>query len=1118
MKIPLAIAAALVGTMILPAADFGNRYVTMTIDEKGCLSSLREKAGGRELVGEKLPFVEVRDAANRAVAPVAMTAEGDRLTFAFAQGSCVVRLIPFDGGWTVESVSCDVPGAERLVLAQVKPSCNERKGDMSNAVLDDRSGVCVRGYRPEVRMTDPDVNEVYTEFVRSRKTCAWVDRAFGFAGHRAGLAAGPSAKLPEMLGNMAVAGDCLRTACGGPWSLRSDANRASYMFGTWMDAPSVDDWLRLMDKSGCRIMHFHAWWKTRGHYAIDPACFPGGMPQFEDVCRRFKARGKRLGIHTLSAAVQFGDPFIDPKWFDDYETDAEYTLARPYRRGDTELYVNEKPSPKHAKILTGSTNGNILRLGDNLLQYSDFTTEPPYRFTGVRIALAPYGEEAVYDDTQAVQTTREAGAAEAGAAKRVLTRAEYPAGHAVSYLHHRYAEFSPKPGSKLAEATTDCIADVFNRCGMEEIFFDGMEVCNSPYSVDWLRDRTFAKFKQPATGVISGSSMRSADNWWYRSQFGYWDHPKFLPKVFHARHIAAMASTADTEFLRTDLGWWNIRAGNAAARSYFPDEAEYFGCKCAAEDATTSIHGLSAITDGPLKFVADLQLTITGWWENLRYLRAFKPGLQARMRDLATDWRLRQDGTGAWCVAPYETHKHAVPTADFARWTETCAAARPAEIRVEALYAADRKAGATNVVRVLDASTLDAYRTLHADGMELAVAKGSDAKVGETVRLTATNVSAPRKGSWAAITRAIPIERMFKVRDVSTLWVKGDGSGAVVNFQIETAPEYGHGFSENFVRLDFTGWRRVELLLREPDGATSTEFDWPYDYRLKRNGHGEIFRTGTQGRPLKAISVYMSNVAQGRSATVEFGAWDSIPMTRETMAANAAVTLNGTAFALPFALTSGEYAELVDGAWTHYSEVGEPIERIAANARPQVKAGANELAFTPHPSSPIPHPSFPRVEVTLFALGEPEPATGALTDEQKRELSVEYELPQIFNPAKGLVADCDVKVRPGETAKLGFEILGPAKNPVVAGEVIPVTLETSADKIVSEDGATWTAVRVIPGRTGDENRLEVSQRQPLGEGKLAKPLVLKGGTTRVTYASERPGSRVTFVKKYEEAK
>ena len=1104
MKIPLAIAAALVGTMILPAADFGNRYVTMTIDEKGCLSSLREKAGGRELVGEKLPFVEVRDAANRAIAPVAMTAEGNRLTFAFAQGSCVVRLIPFDGGWTVESVSCDVPGAERLVLAQVKPSCNERKGDMSNAVLDDRSGVCVRGYRPEVRMTDPDVNEVYTEFVRSRKTCAWVGKAFGFAGHRAGLAAGPSARLPEMLGNMAVAGDCLRTACGGPWSLRSDANRASYMFGTWMDAPSVDDWLRLMDKSGCRIMHFHAWWKTRGHYAIDPACFPGGMPQFEDVCRRFKARGKRLGIHTLSAAVQFGDPFVDPKWFDDYETDAEYTLARPYRRGDTELCVNEKPSPKHAKILTGSTNGNILRLGDNLLQYSDFTTEPPYRFTGVRIALAPYGEEAVYDDTQAVQTTREAGAAEAGAAKRVLTRAEYPAGHAVSYLHHRYAEFSPKPGSKLAEATTDCIADVFNRCGMEEIFFDGMEVCNSPYSVDWLRDRTFAKFKQPATGVISGSSMRSADNWWYRSQFGYWDHPKFLPKVFHARHIAAMASTADTEFLRTDLGWWNIRAGNAAARSYFPDEAEYFGCKCAAEDATTSIHGLSAITDGPLKFVADLQLTITGWWENLRYLRAFKPGLQARMRDLATDWRLRQDRAGAWCVAPYETHKHAVPTADFARWTETCAAARPAEIRVEALYAADRKAGATNVVRVLDASTLDAYRTLHADGMELAVAKGSDTKVGETVRLTATNVSAPRKGSWAAITRAIPIERMFKVRDVSTLWVKGDGSGAVLNVQILTGGTTS--YSENAVRLDFTGWRRFDLFYRERDIATTSQYEWPYLDTKMLQTPAHAFRFPTAGRPVKELSFYLNDIPAGRTVSVELGAWDTFVQKKGELKSGTAVVIDGARAVLPFTLSGGDYAELEDGLWTHYAENGTPVARCAAAEPFAVKPGAHEVRLA----------GAPRAEVSVFSYAAAEPAFVALDDAKRALLRSEFELPFPYAPEKGLGGDLSVRVRPGETATLGFEIIGPAKNPTLAGHRFAVELKDAQDHLYCDDGRHWKAVRIIPGVENPvtEDRDKAPERITLGEGDLPEPTVLTGGTTVVPFASEVPGARVTLFKKY----
>lgn len=293
------------------------------------------------------------------------------------------------------------------------------------------------------------------------------------------------------------------------------------------------------------------------------------------------------------------------------------------------------------------------------------------------VASAPYGDETVYDDTQAVATKLAAGEGQGARMRRTLTKAEYPAGHAVTYLHHRYAEFSPKPGSKLAEATTDRIADIFNRCGMEEIFFDGMEVCRTPYSVDWLRDRTFAKLRQTPNGVISGSSQRAADNWWYRSQFGYWDNPTFSPKIFHNRHVESMAHNADTEFLRTDLGWWNIRTANAKARGYFPDEAEHFGCKCAAQDATTSVIGLTPITDGPIKFAADLQLTISGWWENLRYARAFRPELLPRMKVPSAGFRLRQNDAGAWAVTPYETRRHAVPTADFANWRETFDATRP---------------------------------------------------------------------------------------------------------------------------------------------------------------------------------------------------------------------------------------------------------------------------------------------------------------------------------------------------------------------------------------------------------------------------------------------------------
>ena len=1097
---------AMFQTSGLFAADFTNEFVSLTFDAKGNLTSLRENLSKRELVGEVLPFVEARDAANAPIRPVAVKRRGDLLEFSFPQGSCSVRLIPFDGGWTVECVSCDVPGAEKLVLAQVRPSCDDLKGGMSNAVVNHYSGVVVRGYGPEVEMSDPDVEEDYRGAIVSRKTCAWVSKERGFKGARAGIAAGPYEKVPGMLRAMAVAKGGVRSACGGPWSLDAEASRASYLFGTWMDATSVDDWVRLMEKSGCRLFHFHAWWKTRGHYEPDPTCFPNGMDEIVAACEKFRARGMQVGTHTLSAMVQFGDPFVDPKWFDDFETDAEYTLARPYRRGDAELWVNERPWKGHARVLTGGTNGNILRIDDNLLQYDDFTTEPPYRFTGVRMAEAPYGKEKIYDDTQAVESTAAGGAADAKAV-RSLSRAEYPAGFRVSYLHHRYAEFSPKPGSKLAEAATDRIADVFNRCGMVEIYFDGSEACNSDYSINWLRDRTFSKLRQPASGIVNSASVRRPQHWWYRSFVGGWDHPNFCPKRFHDRHISVYANAARADFIRTDLGWWNIRSADENARGYFPDEAEYFGCKCAANDATTSVMGAMP-TDGPLKFSSDMQLTITGWWEKLRYARAFAPGVQERMRPVGKEFRLRQDQSGTWCVTPYEARRHRVATADFAKWTERFNSRRPAEIRVEALYASDRAAGAP--LRVLDASHADGLRVESAAGVKARFSKGSDQRVGETLRFEVENDGAPEKGSWARLVRTLPLKAAFKAGDVTSLWVKGDGSGAVVNFQLGSAPEYGLSFSENFVTLDFNGWRRVDLLLRERDADMTFLYEWPYENAHNMSTPGAVFRASTRGRRITSVSVYVNGVAKGSSAAVEFGAWDMVPQTRGRLAAGAELSINGDSLRLPFALEGGEYAELADGAWTHYAESGEPLERVVSDARPEVRAGDNAIAFAGDGGG-----RFPRAEVTIFPTGDPEPALARLSAAQRNLLSVEYELPRIHNPEKGLDGSCDVRVRPGSRATLGFEILGPAKNPSVAGRRMQITLESVADKIVCEDGRAWQAVRIVPGANDGENRVKMSRRIPLGSGAFDEPLVVDAGTTRVKFESEVPGARVTFVKRYD---
>ena len=1094
-----------------PGASLSNAYVDVVFDAKGCVSSIREKATGRELVGEKVPFMTMRLADGTEVAPESLQSENNRyLSFVFpdGRGECVMEVIPFDGGWTFKTVKVSAKDAVDMTLGRILPSCNKSKGSMSNIVMDDKSAVVLRAYQPELEMNEAKTEGQSESNDLSRDTLVRATRQLGFFDRSFGLAAGPADKILDMLKHMAETAGMTKTGCGGPWSMESEANRCSYLFATWPDLQSMDDWLRLSDKAGCQMLHFHVWWKTRGSYRADPPCFKDDAELAEAV-ERVHDYGKKASTHTLSAAIQFGDPLIDRKWFGDFVSDAEYTLAKPYLAGDAELVVNEKPIKKHAKILTGSTNGNILRIGDDLLQYSDFTTEPPYKFLGVHVAREPYGEAATYDDTQALQAGVVPNAA-GGRRERTLSRVSYPAGTRVSYLHQRYAELYAKPGSRLAEVTTDRIAEFYNGCGFDGIYFDGAEGMGTRYGIDWLRERTLEKLGKRFGAIINSTSCRNPFNWWHRSLVGTWDHPNYGPRSFHDRHIFVNRDLCAADFLRSDLGWWNAHAADANSRGYFPEEMEYFACQTAANDMTMSIMGARP-TDGPIKFAMDDQLTILGWWERARYARAFKPGLQNRMKRRGDEFRLRQDDTGEWRVTPFASRRHRVSTRDFAKWTVDCAADASAELRVESLYAADR-AATNSAIRVLDATMAAELATSAAPGVEVAFERARDADRGDTLKIKASNASAPERGSWACVSRALPGKTFAEVNQVSTLWVKGDGSGATLNVQVQRSRVFGRACSENLVKLDFTGWRRVDLLLWERDADEAAEFDWPYVDNTALNTQAAVARSTISGKTVGSSNFYLNGIPKGKTVNVEVGAWDSVPLKKSVLAKGAKVTLGEQTIVVPFDLPGGDYAELKRGAWTHYAESGEPVESIPeTNVVLRLAKGANAVEFDGTADG-----EFARAEVTLFAIGESESALAPLTAEQKKMLAVEYELPNVLDPRHGLPGRYSVRVRPGEKAKLCFEILGPAKYPVVAGHRLPIMLKDRFDRVGCYDGETWQAVRVHPGATGYENRLEAAYRESLGEGRFSRPFEpLGSGTTNIEVSDEiGAGARVTLFKRY----
>lgn len=1119
MKEKRKIKSALLGSMMLLcapslfAAGFENRWVSVDFDDKGRLVSLREKKSGRELIAAKRPFAEVVLAGGERLSPTSLSVDPKRLRFGFGEhGELTLSVRPFDDGWTLTTESFTVKDAENLVFAQVTPLCSTHKGLTSNIVCDDLSAVAVRGYTPDIDMPSVVTNTAIAEYAPDdRTTCVSVNKRFGFTGKSAGLSVGPRSDILNMLKTMTVEAGVPRTDCGGAWSEGAEANRNSYLFAAFMDYASLDDWIRLLDKAGCSMLHFHLWWKTRGSYDVSPACFPGGLKELVEAVERVHAAGKLASTHTLSAAIEFGDRYVSPEWFDQYVTSANYTLARPYREGDTELYVNERPWSGHSRTLNGGNNGNVLRIGDDLLQYTDFTTNAPYRFTGVHIAREPWGDFEVWDPTQTV-TSEFDDTVKAKRPARRLSRKGYPAGFAVDYLHHRYGEFYAKVGSELAERLTDEIADKFNACKFDGIFFDGAEGQPGRYERDVMTKRTFEKFKSLTGSIINSRSISDPYNWWFRSLQGTWDYPNYDPRTFFDRHIRVFQDRNGADFMALDLGWVKTCGPRMTGRGYYPEEMEYIGCKSAANDATISVNG-AQVSDGPIGYSMDDQLTLFGWWSRARYARAFKADLQSRMKRPGDEWRLRQNRDGEWQVQPFKAVVHSVRTPDAASWTIDAPSAESVELRVAALYAVDETAAKTNTVRVIDAAMLPSLERETAKGVVMTAAASSDPLHGETIRIAARNEGAPQQSSWARLSRVMSEGRTFDANAISTLWIKGDGSGATLNVQLRRSAEKGLvTHSENLVKLDFVGWRKFSLCLRERDADESAAFDWPYDDKHRLNTQWCLYRPQMIGDSIDRASFWLNGIPAGKTVTVEVGAWDSVPMMRGTLRSGAKVAVNGKDHVVPFEMAGGEYAELKDGFWMHYAESGEMIGRIAHAEPLTFKTGTNSLLFTGTDTAG----NTARAEVTLFLIGEGEAAFGRLSSEQKRKLAVEYERPQIFSPAEGLDGRFDVRVRPGEKARLGFEIYGPVVNPAVCGRKMNVTLRDSFDKIVSTDGRTWEAVRITPGKLGYEARISAPERTRLAGGMFETPLpLLTGGTTVVDVSADAAkGTRVTFFKRY----
>ena len=419
-----------------PAVVLENAQFRYSISSDGRSLGFVDRAAGVDYLkpGGAVPCALVRRAGREFPATGAALV-GDRLTLKFtgAEVEAVLRVEPRRSylRFTVEGIR----GGEidSLVFLNVPLTLRGRP--------DEPFGACAMSLNLITRVDQ--LPALQTEL---RAAC---EKKFGLLGAKAAILGMPMGRmLPALQEVLSEADEMPLCKVGGPWAREVPFNHGSYLFnfGSLVET-NVADWIAMARSLGFTQIDNHGGggFFRFGDFELDRSKWPDGWESWRRIVARLHDAGLGAIFHTYAFFIDKRSRYVTPvpdRRLDAFRT---FTLAADVSADATEIPVNE--STAGLSTVTGffEHNSVTLHVGDELVTFSGFSKQPPWRFTGVkRGALG-------------------------------TTAAAHPAGAAARHLKECFGLFVPDPESSLFEEIAANHAAVVNRCGFEGIYLDAID-------------------------------------------------------------------------------------------------------------------------------------------------------------------------------------------------------------------------------------------------------------------------------------------------------------------------------------------------------------------------------------------------------------------------------------------------------------------------------------------------------------------------------------------------------------------------------------------------------------------------------------------------------------------
>lgn len=804
---------------------------------------------------------------------------------------------------------------------------------------------------------------------------------FGIKGATAAILGVPQKEiLPTIRKVIKGAKDIPFSDKGGAWAQQGKEGYGSYLmnFGTLTEA-TVDEWIETCKALGFNQIDSHGGggFFDFGTLELNKEKWPDGWESFKRINARLHQHGISHIFHTYAFFIDKTTSYVKPvphKGLGYVET---FTLAQPLTATSTEIVVNE--STAHVSTITGfhTENSVTLRLGDELIEFSEVTKTAPFTFRGLKRG--------------------------ANGTKIAAHNAGIPAYH----LSERFGRFVPDPNSELFQTIASKHAEIVNQCNFDGIYLDaidGAAVLGGEQNF-WYYGTKFifdiAKNLKKSVGMEMSSMSH---HWWhYRSRYQAWDravrgYKRFVdihlasvknPSLFLPKNIVSnewehglwrgntpqidryAAAKESQTMLPLHLGWWGNQTWDPPqVEPTFPDDVEYLAVKMLANNAGYSQLGgvdKKTLEDKPLfKRAAD----IIRQYEMLRHQNYFNEQALQQLRQPGKEFTLIRDEQEGWTFKPRTYNKHKVTglAHESSKWLvpndfET----QPLKLRIEPLMSVKPYNDPSGIVL-----------TDFSDGQQFTFdnsANGVSAKIvssGEVTRsnektgafVAANDGAVPSDASYVSAEKNYDQPLSLENNKGLGVWIKGDGNGQLLNLSLRSPINISHGaHGDRFVKIDFVGWKYFELV--EIESSEISDYIWPNDSHFYVY---DSYRHTIDFDKIEKLQLWYNNLPKGKEVQTVIGPVKALPLV-ETTITNPSVKIGGRTIVFPVTMKPGMYLEFFsEKDCKLYGSKGELISEVKISGEvPVLNAGNNEIGFTCESKEDV----NPRVQVTVISEGLP---------------------------------------------------------------------------------------------------------------------------------------------------